>query len=80
MRFLNAVQVFPNASGTITIMQDGIHLCAMSHVVVRPEQVETLIRWLREVKAELEAREAITKGDELLIRQSVSTEQQVLGA
>ena len=66
VRHMSGVQVFPNESGTITIMQDGVYLNAMSYVVVRPEQVETLIRWLHEVKAEMEAGKAVAKGDELL--------------
>ena len=65
VRHMNGVQVFPNESGTITIMQDGVYSCAMSSVVVRAEQVDTLIRWLRDVKAELEAA-AVAKDDELL--------------
>ena len=66
VRYMDAVQVFPNESGTITIMQDGPHLCATSYVVVRPEQVETLVRWLREVKAELAPAEPVAKDDGLL--------------
>jgi hypothetical protein len=63
---MDTVQVFPNESGTITIMQDGPHLCATSYVIVRPEQVETLVRWLREVKAEMQPGTPIAKDDVLL--------------
>ena len=69
VRHMSGVQVFPNDSGTITIMQDGVYLNATSYVVVRPEQVDTLIRWLQELKAEMETRGPVAKDDGLLTSQ-----------
>jgi hypothetical protein len=47
-------EVFPNTNGTITIQQEGLMGCAPSTVAVHPADVDTLISFLHQAKAELE--------------------------
>lgn len=44
------VEVFQNKSGTITIQQENPHDTDPSLVVISPEKVDLVIRWLQAVR------------------------------
>lgn len=48
-------EVFPNSNDSITIQQDGLAGGEPARVSIHPADVDTLTRFLREAKAELEA-------------------------
>jgi len=54
-RAMDAVEVYVNKEGSITIKQDSAMKQETDYVTLHPTQVETVIGWLREAKAEADA-------------------------
>ena len=51
-RSMDAVEVYVSQGHMVVIKQDSAMLQETSHITLHPDQIETVIRWLQEAKAE----------------------------
>ena len=52
-RAMDAIEVYCSEAGMVVIKQDSAMIQDTSYVSIHPDQIETVIRWLREARAEL---------------------------
>lgn len=55
-RAMDAIEVYCSEAGMVVIKQDSAMVQDTSFVAIHPDQIETVIRWLQEAKAELISR------------------------
>jgi len=52
-RAMDALEVYCSEGGMVVIKQDSAAIQETSYVFIHPDQIETLIHWLQEARAEL---------------------------